>query len=46
LQAAVKANPASREAHMFLAEAFHQLGMTEQAESERVRNLPAQSTSR
>jgi predicted Zn-dependent protease len=35
LQEAVRANPQSREAHLFLADAYQQLGMTEQAASER-----------
>jgi Tfp pilus assembly protein PilF len=47
LQEAVKANPQSREAHMFLADAYQQLGMSDKAETERVtaQNLPQQSGS-
>jgi tetratricopeptide (TPR) repeat protein len=37
LQQAVKTNPQSREAHMFLADAYQQLGMPEKAASERAR---------
>ena len=43
LQEAVTANPESREAHLFLADAYQQLGMKDKAERERAaaQNLPA-----
>jgi choline-sulfatase len=46
LEEAVTANPESREAHMFLADGYQQLGMLDKAERERTaaKDLPASST--
>jgi len=48
LQEAAKANSESREAHLFLADAYQQLGMTDKAKSERAQaqSLPAKAPSR